>query len=589
MRRDKIILILVFVATFIIFTSSVWASDTLTFVTIVHPIRSRSLWVDSSLDNLKRHMQLTDLRGLPATYLLQYETLDDEALVSLLQESKNANEIGIWLEVSERLATDSFVPYTLGSGDWARPDKVFFSGYTLWQRRRLVDRLIHKFERIFGYPPKSVGAWYIDPQTLGYLYDRYHIKAALTVSDQYSTDQYHIWGKYFGVPYYPSRYNTLVPAQTLENRLPVVVTQWAQRDLYYAYGPSVDASTFSTQANDYQGHHSFSNDYFKKLYSVYSDADKNNFAQITVGLEVGQEIRFLPELLNQIEYIYQEKEQGRANVITLSDFATWYSNKFPDLSPTHMLISGSGTREDPKSLWFMSPWYRLNIMLRDGIIAIRDYRLYNEEYIEKDFFFADKRQILFRTVPAMVDAEVLKNDLTLKRGVNNLSIHKEGEDFILTILSPGQENLTITLTKTKLEGVKVTNGRKKQKIPSSFIGQAEFFFSNLPSLLYSEINNKKILGLPIDHEGFIGLQLFPIRLILTSFPFQVRAHFLKIPSFSLEHLVKVDPDDEIENYLRDNSLVVRRRERLTVDQIAELEKLGKKRVFENSHYSVWTR
>lgn len=567
------------------------------FVTIVHPVRSRSLWTNPQVQTLIDHMKLTESRNLPATFLLQYDILQDDELVKYLQSPKNSQEFGLLLEVSEQLATAAFVPYTIGSGDWARPDKAFFSGYTLAQRQRLVDRLVRKFIIVFGHTPQVVGAWHIDPQTLKYLKYKYGIEAAVVVSDQYSTDHYQSWGKYYGVPYYPSFHNSLVPAQSLTNKLDVVIIQWAQRDLYRGYGEGVDSSTWSLQANDYSGNHQLSTDYFRKLFDTYKKSGPGVYGQITVGLEVGQETRFLPELANQIAYIEDERAKKNVTVISISDFAKWYKRQFPGLSPDYLLATSEASPSALTTIWYMSPWYRVNIVYEHGEVLVRDLREFHEEYTERDYLYPDKRTTLFRSVPAIIDGVVLKNELRLFSGVADMMIQKSENEYRLHIKGYGEEG-TILLSPKSLVSQNFSfawrprvedNIRQFTKaIIWPLLEVAERSEPYLPAVLYSEISGKKIIGFPSGQDELMGLTIHPLMFSRLNYPFQTLAHFKRFPRFSNTGWFVNDAASQARNRQRQENLgVLFPRGSLSIDAIRRNEEAGMRRVLENSEYSLW--
>jgi len=183
----KITIICLLLISFLLNPFSTFALESQSFITIVNLVRGRPMW--SELFLLKKHAKSSHDRSLPVTWLIQYNVLDDEDVIDLLKTyEEKGDEIGVFLEVSEDLATDSKTPYILGSGDWARADKVFFSGYEIDERKRMIDRFMEKFEEIFGYYPKSVGAWYIDAVTLEYVVEKFDVIAAIDCADQYATD-----------------------------------------------------------------------------------------------------------------------------------------------------------------------------------------------------------------------------------------------------------------------------------------------------------------------------------------------------------------------------------------------------------------
>ncbi|MBI2010586.1 MAG: DUF3863 domain-containing protein [Candidatus Chisholmbacteria bacterium] len=336
------------------------AGSTEKVVTIVNPIRGRNLWYENDIKTITSQYLAITNRGLVATWLLQYDAVQDPEIVAVVKSISKDHEIGLFLEISEKLAADSGVPYKLASGDWARPDKVYLSGYRVHERKKLIDTAIATFTQTFGYPPQSAGAWHVDPTSLTYLADKYHLKATIGVADQFDTDANRQWGQYWGYPYYPSRYNALKPAKSLAEKLDIVKIQWALRDPLLGYGPSPYYSNFSLQANDYVSEHGLDTAYFSHVLDEYLTA-QSPLTQATMGLEVGQEgLRFAPEFSNQLEVIENLQQRGVA-VITMSQFADRYRQAFPQLSPNVTIIGThhAGSREPElkgsKVTWFMSP------------------------------------------------------------------------------------------------------------------------------------------------------------------------------------------------------------------------------------------
>jgi hypothetical protein len=82
---------------------------------------------------------------------------------------------------------------------------------------------MRKFKEVFGYYPKTVGAWVIDTHTLNYLSKHYDISAVAICRDQANTDAYTMLGGYFNQAYYPSKNNIFTPAQSKEMQTSVPV------------------------------------------------------------------------------------------------------------------------------------------------------------------------------------------------------------------------------------------------------------------------------------------------------------------------------------------------------------------------------
>ena len=278
----KKIYILIFLAfTFLIQPGNLIASENTAcdnrYVTLVNPVRSRDLWIDKSINPLKKQYDEARKNNLPVTWLLQYDVLKDKDLLKEIKSFNSAQEIGVFLEVSLKSTEAARVIYP-HSVPWFSPEAVFLSAYSQSERRKLIDQLFEDFKSEFGFYPKSVGAWWIDSYSLQYMKDRFAVKAVLVVADQKTTDNYGVWGQWWGVPYYPSKANILTPASNRENKQDVVILQWAQRDPALATGEGPKFSNYSLQANDYirQGKDTA---YFQSLINSYLDC-RNSLGQV---------------------------------------------------------------------------------------------------------------------------------------------------------------------------------------------------------------------------------------------------------------------------------------------------------------------
>ena len=230
-------------------------------------------------------------------------------------KSFSGDEPGLFLEVSKSLADKTGINYPENL-KWSNPGAVFLSAYSQSERRLLIDTLYTEFKNNFGYYPKSIGAWWIDSYSLNYIKQKYGLSAVLIVADQKTTDSYGVWGGWWGYPYFPSKYNVLVPSD-YDNSLGAVAIQWAQRDPVKAYGVGPTYSNFSLQANDYI-RNGQNTDYFAKLVSVYLKC-QNPIGQITVGMETGMEAsEFQGEYQNQLKSL---SETPNLHFVTMSEFA----------------------------------------------------------------------------------------------------------------------------------------------------------------------------------------------------------------------------------------------------------------------------
>lgn len=347
------------------------------YLTLVNPVRSRFYWQNKSLYPIISQYELVNNSNFSATWLIQYDVLKDSELVGELKSFNEDQEIGLFLEVSEDFAYDSEVIYPHAK-PWTDPLVLFLSGYTQSERRKLIDKLFLKFKNVFGYYPKSVGAWWIDSYSLEYMEEKYGIDTVLIVADQKTTDDYGVWGQWWGVPYYPAKYNILKPASDVKEQADYVVIQWAQRDPTKAYGNDYTYSNYSLQANDYLDR-GLDTKYFKKLVINYLDCSLP-FGQITVGLETGIEgTTYIEEYKNQLEYL---KSLEALQSMTMSEFSRVFKNKYIS-NPEKIVL------RDNESEWVLTKNGRVNEVLDEKID-------YTNIQAFSDYFVADKNDFLNR-------------------------------------------------------------------------------------------------------------------------------------------------------------------------------------------------
>ena len=387
------------------------------YLTLVNPVRSREIWFDKSVEPLKQQYNLILANNFDATWLLQYDVLID---VELVQEVKNFNstqELGVFLEISKKLGDQAKVVYPYDAA-WFYPRAVFLSGYSQSDRRRLIDEMFKKFKSTFGYFPKSVGAWWIDSYSLDYMKEKYDISAALIVADQLSTDDYGVWGQWWGVPYFSSKQNILTPASP-ENNQQVAIIQWAQRDPYLAYGDTPAYSNYSLQANDYIRQGKDTN-YFAKLVDSYLSC-QNKLGQVTVGLETGLEsVGFIDEYEKQLEYLKGIKSLLS---VTMSEFASYFEQIYPNIKQLELM--------DENERWILKKGSRSNQYLGDFIN-------YSNKISFSDYFVADNSRFLDRRLPS----ENLQKNISwfpwyilvvLSSGILSIRKKKFREWFLVTV------------------------------------------------------------------------------------------------------------------------------------------------------------
>lgn len=425
---------LIFFVIILVFPADVFADQ---FITIVNPIRI-SVYSSNPRDSLLLQYSQVKKRKLPATWLLTYDVISDIGIVDAAKTMDKSQELGIFLEVTPKFASESGITYNK-TDSWHRANSVFLSGYTQKDRLHLIDSAFAKFKQVFNSYPSSVGAWWIDSYSLQYMKDKYGITANLTVADQFSTDGYQIWGQYWSTPFYPSKFHAGMPARSKENKLDIVTIQWAPRDPLNGYGRA-GASLFSTQDR-------FEVEYSQKLLELYAKSGPNKFGQIVLGLEGD----FPPSSYSQgtfftnwLDIVKAEKQNGVLEVVTMRDFSNWYKTQFPDLSPVQIIQSDDLLGKKIKTFWYNSVNYRVNIVYNSDTkqTVIKDFRSYHDNF-EEPYYISPNRDLnLTINLPSQIDSAGDPNEEWKIFDEELVKITSDNEELVLSYKNNNQIKLT---------------------------------------------------------------------------------------------------------------------------------------------------
>lgn len=427
MLRKIKLLLLITISLFLFITPQTFAQQSDSFVTPVFPVRGHEFWPlsDSGQNpytNFQHYRDLIRDNNLAATWLFRYDALQDNQITSTAKLLPNNQQNGIFLEITPSLATAAQVEYPDGDG-WSSANRVFISGYSLDDRKKIINTVISSFLKLYGHFPRTVGAWHIDAWSANYLSQHYGINSIIIVADQFATDRYQLWGGWWGVPYYPSKNSILTPAQSLNYKLPVTVAHWASRDPALGYGGSVHQSIYSVQANDYMLLNLDTN-YFEQLLQSYTQNPDNQFGYLLIGIENDYDVnQYGQEVANQLALIKKYQDQAKIQSSTIEQFSHWYQQKFPQLSPNHTIAS---SHNETTTTWEMTPQYRLTWTQgtnseshsRESAInphkpksqttknltyKVLDYRAYNQKYPEPYLETQNQFPNLHLVVPSQID------------------------------------------------------------------------------------------------------------------------------------------------------------------------------------------
>lgn len=326
-----------------------------------------------------KELRKCDLTG---TYLLMYNALTEPRYQQLMKEEiARGCEVGGWWEICEPQCLDANVLWR-ASVPWLHYAYVGFSmGYDRQERIRLVDTYMAKFKEIFGTYPASIGSWFIDSYTLGYLYDKYGIEASCICRDQVGTDGYTMWGGYWTGGYYPSRKNTYMPAQTAEQQIDVPVFRMLGSDPIYQYdaGLGINAwqsvRTLEPTCTDGGGDSKWVDWYFGTL----SKDPSLGFTYAQMGQENSFTwARFGNAFCMQAEKLKELKSKNAIRIENLVETGRWFKKNYPSTPATAETAMSDYTDNNNRTVWFNSKNYRANIIWEGYKMKIRDIHLFDE-------------------------------------------------------------------------------------------------------------------------------------------------------------------------------------------------------------------
>lgn len=436
-------------------------------INIINFIRQTDYRVENAdsllYETVCEQVKLVNKYDLPATFLLQYDALINPLYQDLLKSKLNDHsEIGAWWELTQPQIEAAGIKWR-GEHSWVSHANIAFStGYTKEERERLVDVYMAKFKEIFGTYPKSVGSWFIDAHTLGYMYDKYKIVASCNCKDQVGTDGYTLWGGYWNQAYYPSRVNAYMPAQTEEGQIPVPIFRMLGSDPIYQYddglGQERQGVISLEPVYEKAGMDRRWVDYFLEsivdqpcLAFNYAQAGQENsftWSNMSKGLEM------------QIPILDSLRKENKIRVETLGESGAWFKDCFKVTPATAVTTLTDVRGEGNKTVWFNSRYYRANLLWEKGTFRFRDIHLFDESYksayLEKP---GDGNQFLFYTLP-VVDGFMWSEGLD-RAGLRIVRLDKDGDKEELTLDHPvvteiGKDTLVVSAEDLKGHAFKIT-------------------------------------------------------------------------------------------------------------------------------------
>ncbi len=344
---------------------------------VINQIRGRDACCQpGNMDMLEKISAEENFKKLPIAWAIRYDVFQDADFLNKLKQLPDTYSLGLSLEVTPKLASDSGVSYkgNPDGTDWYYAHNVFLIGYTQPQRQKLLDRLFKTFYDQFNYYPTFTVSWMVDAWSLDYLRKTYGVVVHEITKEQYETDSYTLYGGIFNLPYYPSKSHPLVPAKNKSDQLEMLIMRQTISDIDKNYGSY--QSFFTSQPNDYLANPKGKGPaYFLELVNqMQAQNQVDRFA--VLGLENSREWDlYQEEYIKQLKYIVDEQQAGKIKVWSPHDFYNEFNTASP-INPVRILKTADFPRSG--ALWYFSNYYRARLENWQGQIVLTDLRVFTD-------------------------------------------------------------------------------------------------------------------------------------------------------------------------------------------------------------------
>ena len=356
------------------------------YVNIIH----RPMYKDQSyLDAFKFQQDKAHEYGLKTTILVTFRDLYNEDILNLVKDyhDKYEDEIGLFFgdfecpEFSKHFKTKEYQ----------------FWLYSLNDKKKMSDLFFAEFEAKLGLKPKSIGAYYMDAQTLAYMKDT-HPEIECSVVSCFEEGSHVYRGTGYGWylfseggpwwPWIPSQSHIHCPAENKDESIDVVALPHLVRDMlfsvfgrddYYASHPAnllrgkiYKDENLAYDLNFIDQYEAQAN--YNEGYSYYNMFVKPEWLIARHCYEEDPKVVF--HLYEKIlKYMAELKKENKLQDMTMLEFSKWYKSnkKYSSLDKCFWRdILGDSDRE---IFWVCGNKYRATVDLAFGG-AITDLRPY---------------------------------------------------------------------------------------------------------------------------------------------------------------------------------------------------------------------
>jgi len=350
---------------------------------------TRSTVIQESLDIFRTQQRVAHENGLRTTIQMTYASLFNQEAVAIAKEhhEKYGDEIGsTFLGLQCQPFRDKFKSKELAIWLFAMEDK-----------KKIVDEVIGKFYKVFGFYPTSTGSYYMDAELVNYIKEKYPmIKAAVATCWEEGPKAYwnanNSWYTLLDGgpwnPWIPSKRNIHCPASDEQDDIGIVAIPHLSRDLLAVFdGPGSYYGTHPQNILRGMVYEDREIPYFKNIVDQYRSMVKYNRGYAYNMMFVGPgwmsktgrweaDYDFLLKSYKEgMAYYGQLKKEGKAQDVTMSEFADIYRKDRPYTRPECTLWKDILYGSRRQQFWYADPWMRFCLDMNQGgaMIDLRPY------------------------------------------------------------------------------------------------------------------------------------------------------------------------------------------------------------------------
>ena len=336
---------------------------------------------------VRRQMELAEKYNFPVTWLMQPDAILAGPYPEFFEKNAPENhELGIWLEITRLHCDYAGVKFNGRSGiNWDYHSNASLTiGYSQKDRIKLADAAMKIFKDRFGYYPKTVAAWYIDAFTLEYLSENYSISASANCRDQWGTDGYSLWGGVWSGGYYPSRQNAMLPAVDIGNQINIPVFRMLGSCPINQYDCKIGEN--GQEVFTLEPAYGPNRKWVEKLFSNMFDNIPFDYSFIQVGQENSFGWPRTHESYKlQMQMLAEYTRRGQVDLATLGEIGDWYQEKYQMTAPVGVVAVKDPAKAERQSFWYNSKQYRVNFILEESNLLLRDLHVFSDNYLERYF------------------------------------------------------------------------------------------------------------------------------------------------------------------------------------------------------------